>query len=104
MRRSSMVLTGTWGCIVDKEWCIAQGDWDGTQASYEELNNPEANATPLNDETNGTGPYKLDRWDKGVEIVLDAERRLLGQEGQHQDLRHQERGGVDHPQATAPER
>jgi len=64
------VLTGTWASIVDKEWCIAQGDWDGTQASYEELNNPEANATPLNDETNGSGPYKLQRWDKGVEIVL----------------------------------
>src|SRR4030066_284309 len=29
------VLTGSWGCIVDKEWCIAQGDFDGTQASYE---------------------------------------------------------------------
>jgi len=66
-----LVLTGTWGSIVDKEWCIEQGDWDGTQASYEELNNPEANATPLNDEANGTGPFKLDRWDKGVEIVLE---------------------------------
>jgi len=66
-----LVLTGTWGSIVDKEWCVAQGDWDGTQASYEELNNPEANATPLNDETNGTGPFKLDRWDAGVEIVLE---------------------------------
>lgn len=65
------VLTGTWACIVDKEWCVEQGDWDGTQASYEEPDNPEASATPLNDETNGTGPFMLDRWDKGVEIVLE---------------------------------
>jgi peptide/nickel transport system substrate-binding protein len=72
------VLCGTWGSIVDKEWCIAQGDWDGTQASYEELNNPEANATPLNDVTNGTGPYKLDRWDKNVEIVLERNDEYWG--------------------------
>ncbi|MDM7999372.1 MAG: ABC transporter substrate-binding protein [Dehalococcoidia bacterium] len=75
------VLTGSWGSIVDKEWCIAQGDWDGTQASYEALNNPEANATPLNDVANGTGPYKLSRWDKGVEIVLERNDDYWGKEG-----------------------
>ncbi|OGO05028.1 MAG: hypothetical protein A2Y91_07595 [Chloroflexi bacterium RBG_13_54_8] len=75
-----LVLCGTWGSIVDKEWCIDQGDWDGTQASYEALNDPDANDTPLNDETNGTGPFKLDRWDKGVEIVLERNDDYWGKE------------------------
>jgi len=51
---------------VDKEWCIAQGDWDGTEASYEKLNGPAANQTPLNSKTNGTGPFKLDSWEPGI--------------------------------------
>ena len=71
---------------MDKEWCIAQGDWDGTQASYEELNNPEANATPLNDVANGTGPYKLDRWDKGVEIVLTRNDDYWGKKANLQTI------------------
>src|SRR4030042_2455216 len=75
-----VVLCGTWGSIVDKEWGIDKGDWDGTQASYEALNDPDANDTPLNDETNGTGPFKLDRWDKGVEIVLERNDDYWGKE------------------------
>ena len=60
------VLSQTWASIVDKEWCIAQGDWDGTQASYEALNGPAANQTPLNAKTNGTGPFKLETWEPGI--------------------------------------
>ncbi len=64
------VLCGAWGGIVDKEWCIENGDWDGTQASYELLNSPDPDQEPLHAITNGTGPYMLERWDKGVETVL----------------------------------
>jgi len=62
------ILCGTWGSIVDKEWCIGQGDWDGTQASYEKLNNPESDAWPLHAKMMGTGPFILDYWDQGVEL------------------------------------
>lgn len=73
-----LVLTGTWASVVDKEWCVAQGDWDGTQESYEELNDPTPNDTPLNDITNGTGPFKLQTWDKGVQIVLGRNDEYWG--------------------------
>ena len=76
-----LVLTGTWSSVVDKEWCIAQGDWDGTQASYEERNDPADGDEALYDETNGTGPYKLDRWDKGIEIVLARNDNYWGKKG-----------------------
>jgi len=65
------VLCGSWGSIVDKEWCIQQGDWDGTQASYEKLNNPESDAWPLHAQMMGTGPFTLDYWDQGVEISFN---------------------------------
>lgn len=64
------ILSQTWSSIVDKEWCIAQGDWDGTEASYKALNGPAANQTPLNAKTNGTGPFKLDSWEPGIVTLV----------------------------------
>ena len=65
------VLANTWGAIVDKQWVIAQGGWDGTAATWEKYNNPPAGKETLFEKANGTGPYKLTRWDKGNEIVVD---------------------------------
>jgi len=64
------ILCGGWGSILDKEWCIENGDWDGTQASYEALNNPDPGTSPLQSITNGTGPFELERWEPGVEVSL----------------------------------
>jgi peptide/nickel transport system substrate-binding protein len=64
------VLTQTWAAIVDEQWCIEQGDWDRTQASYEALNNPDSGASPIQDVTNGTGPFSLEHWEAAVEISL----------------------------------
>ncbi|HEX74481.1 MAG TPA: ABC transporter substrate-binding protein [Dehalococcoidia bacterium] len=64
------ILAGCWGSIVDKEWCIESGDWDGTQESYEALNDPAVGSEPLHAIANGTGPYMLERWERGVEISL----------------------------------
>lgn len=62
------ILAGPWGSIVDEEWCIANGDWDGTEASYAALNNPDAGASPLQFIMNGTGPFALEVWNPGVDI------------------------------------
>ncbi len=64
------ILSQTWGSIVDKEWSIENGDWDGSQASYEELNDPESGGSPLHEIMNGTGPFKLERFESAVETVL----------------------------------
>ena len=62
------ILCGSWGSIVSKKWSIEQGDWDGTEASFKKLNNPESDAWPLHAKMVGTGPFTLDYWDQGVEI------------------------------------
>ncbi len=64
------IMANTWGSIVDKEWSVENGDWDGTQASYEELNDPPSGGSPLQEIMNGTGPFKLERWEPGVETSL----------------------------------
>ena len=66
------ILCGAWASIVDKEWCIANGDWPGTEETWMDYNNPpEESDTILFDQANGTGRWKLDEWDHGNQVKLD---------------------------------
>jgi len=65
------ILCGQWASIVDKSWCIAQGDWDGTEADIDRVKHPQnAGDTVLFDLTNGTGPWKVDLWESGIQLRL----------------------------------
>jgi peptide/nickel transport system substrate-binding protein len=64
------ILCGPWASVVDKEWCIANGDWDGTEQTWEDYNNPDISQSYLCNHTNGTGPWELEEWDKGVQTKL----------------------------------
>jgi len=64
------ILCGPWASIVDKEWCIANGEWDGTKETWEDYNNPDKADSYLYDHANGTGPWRLEEWDPGVQIKL----------------------------------
>ena len=60
------------GAIVDKEWMVENGDWDGTCDNWTKWADPPAENTLLFNKANGTGPYKLDHWTPGEETVLVA--------------------------------
>jgi peptide/nickel transport system substrate-binding protein len=64
------VLAQQWGAALDMEWMVDNGDWDGECATWRNFHDPEASETILFDAANGTGPYKLERWVPGEEIVL----------------------------------
>jgi ABC-type transport system substrate-binding protein len=74
------ILSGQWAGIVDKEYCVAQGDWTGEEADIARCLHP-ANPGDIGEGTTGgrvlydnpigTGPWKLNTWDQGVEIILD---------------------------------
>ncbi len=64
------ILALPWCSIVDKSWVIEQGGWPGTAATWEDYNNPKKEQCTLFDKENGTGPFKLERWEQGSEIVL----------------------------------
>jgi len=64
------ILCSPWGSIVDKEWCIANGEWDGTEETWQDYNNPDKTESYLYDHTNGTGPWELEEWEPGVHIKL----------------------------------
>ena len=67
---------GSWGAILDKEWCIEEaGCWDGKPDTWAKWWNPgggkNASASELYSVANGTGPFKLVRWDPGSEVVFE---------------------------------
>ncbi len=62
------ILAGTWGAVLDKEWMIAQGDWDGTCANWRKWHDPAAEKSTIFNKANGTGPYKLEKWTPNEEI------------------------------------
>jgi len=65
----------SWGAILDKEWVIEQGGWDGAAddwaAWYNPGNGTAAEESELYGVANGTGPYVLTLWDPGVERVYE---------------------------------
>lgn len=66
------IMCGAWASIVDKDWCISKGDWNGTEADIVNHLHPENNGDTTLYDVNamGTGPWKLDTWDHGNYIKV----------------------------------
>jgi peptide/nickel transport system substrate-binding protein len=62
------IIAQTWGSIVSKKWAIEHGDWPGTADTWKQFNNPKT--PPLQRVACGTGPFKLESWEPGVQYVL----------------------------------
>ena len=63
-------ISQPWGSAMDSDWVAANGGWDGSCDTWQNWYaiGPETN--PLNAIVNGTGPFKLDHWTPGEEIVM----------------------------------
>ena len=55
-----------WGYIVQKQWVAQNGGWDGTEENWTKFNNFEKQNSYLFDHMNGSGPFKLVRWDNSA--------------------------------------
>jgi ABC-type transport system substrate-binding protein len=64
-------IANTWGSIMDKQWVIENGGWDGTCATWQNYYAMTAAEDPFTTIANGTGAFKLDHWTQGQEIVLN---------------------------------
>ena len=65
-------MAGSWGAILDKDWAIENGTWDGDCATWQNYYGIGSGTGPIQTIINGTGPYKLDHWTPGEEVVLVA--------------------------------
>jgi len=59
------------GAIMDKDWAIANGCWDGNIKNAAKYNNPGFGEEPLAKIENGTGPYFMKSWTPSKEFVFE---------------------------------
>jgi peptide/nickel transport system substrate-binding protein len=71
-------LAQTWCSIVDKSWCLAHSEWDGTadngtgnSTAWTFYNRPAKSQSYLYNHAMGAGPWKLNNWNPGIAITLD---------------------------------
>jgi len=78
-----------WGYIVDKDYCIENGNWPGTwdiELGVDYKMGPEGAASPIYDAPNGTGPYMLEEWIPVQEVrLVKYDNYWGGWEGNHVD-------------------
>lgn len=60
---SIIAHSASWAAVLDREWAIAQGAWDGSCANWVAFHDPQKENDPLYEKMNGTGPFKLAGWD-----------------------------------------
>ena len=66
-----LTILASWAPVLSKSWAVKNGDWDGTEATWKKYNNPSKETSPFFERAMGSGPFKLDRWDrKTKEFIL----------------------------------
>jgi peptide/nickel transport system substrate-binding protein len=65
-------IVAMFGAVVSRDWCAAHGQWDGGAATWRNFNDPKLQAAIPNELANGTGPFKLERYDKANRQILLA--------------------------------
>ncbi len=55
---------------MEQKWAVENGGWDGSCDTWQNFYVSEPDINPFIGITNGTGPFKLDHWTKGEEVVM----------------------------------
>ncbi|MEZ4514663.1 MAG: ABC transporter substrate-binding protein [Chloroflexota bacterium] len=75
------IIAQPWAFVVDQDWAIENGDWDGSCDTWQNFYAPGSEDDALSYVANGTGPYILDHWTPDEEWVLTANENYWRQEG-----------------------
>lgn len=67
-----LTIVAAWTSIMPRAWATAHGDWDGGAGTWQKYNNPKKEDRYQFDHMNGTGPFKLERWDRQAKQVTLA--------------------------------
>lgn len=63
-------IANSWGAVMDQQWVAENGGWDGSCDTWQNFYGITSDVDPFTDKMNGSGPFKLESWTKGQEIVL----------------------------------
>ncbi|MBI5298612.1 MAG: ABC transporter substrate-binding protein [Chloroflexi bacterium] len=64
-------LAQPWGSIMDREWVIENGGWDGSCDTWQNFYGMVSKENPFSAIANGTGPFVLDELVQGDRVSLD---------------------------------
>ncbi len=63
-------IMNQWSMVVSKKFVVENGGWDGSKATVAKYNNPKkADLTELFTKGSGTGPFKLENWDRATGTI-----------------------------------
>ncbi len=65
-------LLGVGPVVAPRRWLASKGDWDGTADTLPRFNAMKAGELPELLDANGTGPFRLERWDRTSRQVVLA--------------------------------
>ena len=65
------ILAYSASVIMDKEWAISKGCWDGNIENAAKYNNPAPGHEPLQKFANGTNAYKMVSWEPNKEFIFE---------------------------------
>jgi len=63
-------IAQTWGSVMDQEWVVANGGWDGSCETWQNFYAMTPAEDPFSNITNGTGPFELEKFSNGEEAIL----------------------------------
>jgi peptide/nickel transport system substrate-binding protein len=63
-------IAGYWSSAMNPAWVAEQGGWDGSCDTWQNFYAMQPENDPIYDQTNGTGPFILDHWTPGEELVM----------------------------------
>jgi peptide/nickel transport system substrate-binding protein len=63
-------IAQTWGSVMDKEWVIENGGWDGSCDTWQDFYGMASADDPFSTIANGTGAFTLEKFANGEEIDL----------------------------------
>lgn len=65
------ILCYTASSVLDKEWAISKGCWDGNIKNAAKYNNPAPGHEPLQKIENGTAPFIMKLWEPAKQFVFE---------------------------------
>jgi peptide/nickel transport system substrate-binding protein len=65
-------ILAAWAPVISKEWVVKNGGWDGSEATWIKFSNPDKEGSLFFQQANGTGPFRLERWDRRLKQLILA--------------------------------
>ena len=63
-------IVAAWSFVMPRTWAASHGDWDGSAGTWQKFNNPKLQDRYAFDHMNGTGPFKLQQWDRQAKQIV----------------------------------